>query len=110
MGLPSFNKVILCITLFCFALSPVSHAERYYDPKTRRYIQKEYKQRIQRQKVQVKMLTHEEIEFARQKAEQERLAEKERLQRIRESASTESRRRYDPNRYHRTEEVVFTSI
>jgi hypothetical protein len=110
MGLFFLRSILLFCTFYLAMLSSFSYDERYYDPVTSRYIQKDVPQRIPRERVQVKILTQEEIQAEKERLEQERFEESERLRKIRESAGTESRRRYDPTRYHRTEEVVFTTI
>lgn len=91
-----------------------SFSEQYYDSTTRRYIynnevpnqnpQQEYynqQQVNQTRKIPIKYPTREEIRQAQIQAELER----KKLEAIQNSAQTEAKRRFDPNRYHNSEQI-----
>lgn len=97
---------------FVFLLISVNAmAEEYYDYKTRRYVETQEFQAPQQRMYQVKKInaipTREEIEAERLRARMERDFQQRRLENIKNSPSTQSLRKYDPNRYHNTEEVNF---
>jgi hypothetical protein len=121
MGFDSY-KLFSCIIIIVLTLPFFSFAEQYYDPVTRRYIQKQpqfatetqqqqVQQRTVRYPVNAKALpTPQEIQAAKIQAEQEREAEKQRMMQIRNSSGTEAYRRFDPNRYHQTEQITITPL
>jgi hypothetical protein len=124
MGFDSY-KLFLCFIIIVFTLPFFSFAEQYYDPITRRYIQKQPQivpvtppqniQQVQQRPVKYPvnaraLPTPQEIEAAQIQAEQEREAEKQRMMQIRNSSGTEAYRRFDPNRYHKTEQITITPL
>ncbi len=117
MGWDSY-KCFLSFIFFVLMIPFVSYAAQYYDPATKRYITHTYhkpsyntnnNQMINRRRVMEPILpTHAQIVREKQQREYQRKIERERLKNIRDSSGTHSRRRFDPNRYHRTEEINFS--
>ncbi len=103
-----FHKLLVCLLVMIVTIPVFSYAEQYYDPVTRRYIQKNpvVKKPIRSLPNQYALPTQAEIEAERKRLEQEQLEEEQRLQQLRDSSGTQARRRFDPNRYHKTEDIT----
>jgi hypothetical protein len=96
MGFDS-HKLFVYLFVMIVTVPVFSYAEQYYDPVTRRYIQKNpvVRKPIRPLPNQYSLPT-----------QQEQLEEEQRLQQLRDSSGTQARRRFDPNRYHRTEDIT----
>ena len=109
---PEPNRFFLAfLTSFLF-IWKVSYAEQYYDPQTRRYIEIEQNaiqqpaqsQQVQRQKYPQRVIpTQAEIELERQQVAKQRAIEVQ----MELEARNAGNKRFDPSRFHKTEDVGF---
>lgn len=103
-----FSFVLLFFFLFYWNFS---YAEQYYDPQTRRYIeiapapQARYQPQPLKNPRQMQRVipTSAEIELERQRAERQRALEAEADAKARDAGN----KRFDPSRFHRTEDIRF---
>ena len=109
---PEPNRFFLAFIIFFLFTWKVSHAEQYYDPQTRRYIELEQNvtqqpaqlQQVQRQRYPQRVIpTQSEIEMERQKVAKQRAIEAQ----MEIEARNMGNKRFDPSRFHKTEDVGF---
>ena len=112
---PEPNRFFLAFIIFFSLVFKISHAEQYYDPQTRRYIEIEQSTtpqapqqvqppQFQRQKYPQRAIpTQAEIEIERQKVERQRAIEAQ----MEIEARNAGNKRFDPSRFHKTEDVGF---
>mgnify|MGYP000882683775 CR=1 FL=1 len=105
---PEPNRFFLAFIIFFSFICKISYAEQYYDRQTRRYIevgqQPATPQQFQRPKYpQRAMPTQSEIEIERQKIAKQQAIE---LQ-MEIEARNSGNKRFDPSRFHKTEDVGF---
>ncbi len=108
---PEPKRFIAMLAIFLLFFWKVSFAEQYYDPQTRRYIEIEPHQikyqapQPVRNSMQMQRVfpTQAEIDFERQRIERQRIVEQEADAKARDAGN----KRFDPSRFHRTEDVRF---
>jgi len=109
---PEPNRFFLAFLISFLFIWKVSYAEQYYDPQTRRYIEIEQNaiqqpaqsQQVQRQKYPQRVIpTHTEIEIERQQVAKQRAIEAQ----MELEARNTGNKRFDPSRFHKTEDVGF---
>lgn len=109
-------KLFICLLTLSVALPLFVYADQYYDPVTRRYIESTPSPRkppVLRQPLQPMgqniLPTQAEIAAERRRIEQERIAaENAKRRQATESSGIQARRKFDPNRYHRTEDIIIS--
>jgi len=102
---PSRCCIFLIVVFYTFILSffsiNASYADQYYDPQTRRYIEVQTNTPVQKYIQLVPTQAHIN-------AEQQRIARQKAIEtQMEEEAKNTANRRFDPSRFHRTEDVGF---
>ncbi len=103
---PEPNRFLFIFSTFIvYLFSTASYADQYYDPQTRRYIEVDSQQTaVVRQKTMQRAVpTVAEINTEKQRVARQIAYEAQ----AEEEARNSSSRRFDPNRFHRTEDVGF---